>query len=71
MSEQEMARLAQHAKDNPEFLEQFRQDPVNTARDASFTVEEHEAVAMVEVDYSDLDDDDVVKRISMFWMIGP
>lgn len=71
MSEQEMARLAEHAKAHPEFLEQFRQDPVNAARDASFSVEEHEAVAMVEVDYSDLDDDDVVKRISMFWMIGP
>ena len=71
MSELEMARLAEHAKANPEFLEQFRQDPVNTARGASFTVEEHEAVAMVEVDYSDLDDDDVIKRISMFWMVGP
>ncbi len=67
MSESEMARLAEHAKANPDFLEEFKQDPVNAARGAGFTVSRHEAAAMG--DFSELSDDEVITVISNFWMI--
>lgn len=67
MSENEMAKLAEHAKANPDFLEKFRQDPVTAARDAGFTVSRHEAAAMG--DYSELSDEEVISVIANFWMI--
>ena len=69
MGNEEMARLSEHAKANPEFLEKFRQDPVSTAREAGFTVERHESVAMEAEDFSVLSDEEVIDRISKFWMI--
>jgi hypothetical protein len=69
MGEQEMARLADHAMQNPEFLEQFRQDPVGAARGAGFEVSEHEATVLQGKDYSGLSDTEVVQHISQAFMV--
>jgi hypothetical protein len=69
MGEQEMARLADHAMQNPGFLEQFRKDPVGAARAAGFEVSETEATVLQGKDYSGLTDAEVVQHISQAFMV--
>jgi hypothetical protein len=69
MGEQEMARLADHAMRNPDFIEKFRQDPVGAARGAGFEVSENEATVLQGKDYSGLTDTEVVQHISQAFMV--
>jgi argininosuccinate lyase len=68
MGEQQMAKLAEHAKRNPEFLAEFRQDPVGATRAAGFEVEDNEAAAMQRLDFAQLTDEHLISVLDTFFM---
>lgn len=69
MSEQEMARLADHVMQNPDVMAQFKQDPVGTARGAGFEVADNEAAELQSKDYSGLSDAEIAQHVSQAFMV--
>jgi hypothetical protein len=69
MDEQELARLAEHAKKHPEFIAEFRRDPVKATRLAGFEVAEADEARLGNQELSGLSDDQVIHNMTTFFMV--